>query len=225
MLPYDLDTYFAIVADLNGEQTLYAVLAVLLGLAVSAVTLWPRLAEPKGEAAATQRIGLAIAAAWIGAGTVFYGIHLAPYFFAAPWLQWGFVAQGLLVAAIVALRPPPAATPGMQVRAGRALVVYAVVALPLVDAVLGPGWPAVRIVGLAPEPTLLLTAGWLLTRRPGAMVALLAVGPLLGGLFTGWSAVALGWTPDWLVVAAAVVAFGAQPLALLRDRRPRQGGA
>jgi len=220
MLPYSLETYFAVVARLNSDQALFVVLGVLLALALTLLTLIPRLADHKNGDAVVRRIGLALGAGWIGSGTVFYGVYLEPFFFAAPWLQWGFVAQGLLLVGMIASRPPPAAAPaGPLVYSGRALMIYALLALPLIDLLFGPGWPALRLVGLTPEPTLLFTCGWLLTRRPGADIALLAFGPALAGVFVGWSAVALDWGVDWIVTAAGLLCLGAQVTPLLHARR------
>lgn len=220
MLPYSLETYFAAIARLNADQTLFVVLGVVLALALTLLTLIPQLADHKDAATVVRRIGLALGAGWIGSGTVFYGVYLEPFFFAAPWLQWGFVAQGLLLVAIIVTRPTPAPSPiGPLVHSGRALMIYALLALPLIDLLFGPGWPALRLVGLAPEPTLLFTSGWLLTRRPGIPIALLAIGPAVAGLFVGWSAVALDWGVDWIITAAGLLCLGAQATPLLRVKR------
>ena len=198
MLPYSLDVYFSVIARMNAELWWAAMLAVLVAtLVVLSVaderSGWiPRLAT------------LTLALGWLVTGTVFYGDRLEPLFFGAHWFQWAYTAQAALLALVaVAPRPGlPRASPA-AVGCGVTLMLVALLVMPGTEAVLRDGWPEIRLVGLAPEPTLVFTCGWLLTRRPGWPMALLALIPLAGGAAAGHSAVALHWSLDWVVVAAA----------------------
>ncbi|MFV8835281.1 DUF6064 family protein [Aquisalimonas sp. APHAB1-3] len=211
MLPYSLDVLFSIVADLNASHW-YAVLACLaVGGVVLAATVSPS-ARPLDRFS-----GYVLGVAWIAVGGLFYGVHLAPFFFAAPWFQWVFIAQGALLA-VFALGPAAELRRDVGVTAwvGRALMLYGLVGVPLVDLLLGSGWPAFRVVGLSPEPTVVVTCGWLLTRRPGTLVPVLAFVPLLAGGTAGFAAVALAWWPDWGVALAAAAAFAGSVVSVVR---------
>lgn len=208
MLPYSLDAWFSLIARMNAELAIFVVIALLLGTFVLALTWWPEFADHKEPAAVERRVGLAIAAGWIAAGAVFHGFYLEPMFFGAPWLMVLFVGQGLLLATVAFVRPVASALePTPRVWLGRGLMVYALVGMPLLDLLLGPGWPALRVVGLAPEAMIVFSSGWLLTRRADWRPPVLAVLPALGGAWVGYQALALDWPIDWLAAAAAAAAL------------------
>lgn len=202
MLPYSLDVYFSVVARMNGELWWAAMLAVL------AATLVVLAVADERSGWIPRLVALMLALGWLVIGTVFYGDRMEPLFFGAQWFQWAYTAQAVLLAlAAVAPRPGlPRASPA-AVGGGVTLMLVALLVMPGAEAVLRDGWPEIRLVGLAPEPTLLFTCGWLLTRKPGWPVALLALIPLAGAAAAGYSAVALHWHLDWVVVAAAVALF------------------
>ncbi|SEO70875.1 DUF6064 family protein [Aquisalimonas asiatica] len=211
MLPYSLDALFSIVADLNTSHW-YAVMACLAaGGVILAATVLPVI-RPLDRVS-----GQLLAVGWIAVGGLFYGVHLAPFFFAAPWFQWVFIAQGVLLGAFAfsgaaALRRDVGPTTWL----GRALMLYGLLGLPVLDLLLGSGWPAFRVVGLSPEPTVVFTCGWLLTRRPGTLVPALAFVPLLAGGAAGYAAMALAWWPDWGVAVAAAAGFAGSLVAVVR---------
>lgn len=205
MLPYSLEIYFSVIARMNGELGIFVVLGVLLALFLLAITWWPVLADHKDPRVVDTRAGLAIAAGWVASGAVFYGNYLEPMFFAAPWLMAGFMIQGLILATLALVHPVRARDDvGAAVWTGRALMLGALAAMPLADLLAGPGWPAVRFVGLAPEPTVLFTCGWLLTRHTDWRLVALAVVPAMAGALAAYSAIALAWPPDWVVALAAL---------------------
>lgn len=211
MLPYSLEVLFSIVADLNTNYWYAVILCLIAGGAILTVTIVP-------EARRADRLsGYLLAVAWVAVGGVFYGIHLAPFYFAAPWFQWVFIAQGLLLVAFAFSRAAEVRRDvGVTTWLGRALMLYGLVGLPLLDLLLGSGWPAFRTVGLSPEPTVVFSCGWLLTRRPGTLVPVLAFIPLMAGAAAGFSAIALAWWPDWGVLLAAAAAFAGSLLSVIR---------
>lgn len=199
MLPYSLDVYFSVIARMNADLWWAAMLAVLaaslVGLSVFAEPhRWiPRLAT------------LTITAGWLVTGVVFYGGRLEPFFFGADWFLWAYVAQaGLLALAAIALPDALSRASWPGVASGGLVMLVALLVMPGAETILRDGWPGIRLVGLAPEPTVAFTCGWLLTRRPGPAVAVLAFIPLAGIVAAGYSAIALAWPLDWLVVAAGL---------------------
>ena len=221
MLPYSLEAWFSLIARMNADLAVFVVIALLLGLFVLALTWWPTLADHKNPAAIDRRVGLALAAGWIAAGAVFHGQYLEPMFFGAPWLMALFIVQGLLLATVAFVHPLAgngAVTP--MVWLGRALMAYGLLGMPLVDLLLGPGWPAFRMVGLTPEAMTVFTCGWLLTRQPDWRLPLTALLPAAAGAWAGYQALALDWPIDWLVTLAAVgVLLAALAGLLTRARR------
>lgn len=210
MLPYSLAAYFSTVARMNADLWWAAMILVTLAALLALAAL-----SPRGGPA--QRIStLALAATWLTSGWVFYGTYLEALFFAAPWFLWAYTAQAALLA-LLALAPGPRLEPrsGPVLWLGLAVMALALAGVPALDTLLRDGWPAVRVVGLSPEPTLMLTCGWLLTRRLGIWTAALAVIPLAGGVAAAYSAMALAWQPDWLVAAAAALVLIAPPLERL----------
>jgi len=220
MLPYSLDAYFSAVARMNADLALFSLIALLLGLFLLALTWWPALAEHKAPQAVDRRMCLALAAGWLASGAVFYGDYLEPLFFAAPWFLAGFIAQAVILLTFAVVAPPPmraSVTP--TVWAGRLLMLHGLALLPIIDAVAGPGDGAVRLLGLAPEPTVVFTCGWLLTRQPEWRLAAAALLPAIAGGMAGYSAYALAWPPDWVVLLAAVAALVLAPNPRLAGSR------
>lgn len=212
MLPYSLAAYFSTVARMNAELWWAAMILVTI-VALLALT------AASGRGGPAQRItGLALAATWLTSGWLFYGTYMEPLFFAAPWFAWAYTAQAGLLA-LIALAPDQRleARTGPGLWLGLVVMGLALAGVPALETLLRGGWPAIRVVGLSPEPTLMLTCGWLLTRRLGIWTAALAVIPLAGGGAAAYSAVALAWQPDWLVTTAAALLLIAPAL----ERRAR----
>ncbi|WP_290647957.1 DUF6064 family protein [Aquisalimonas sp.] len=226
MLPYSLEVLFSVIAQMNAELWPALILAGAAGGALLVATWSPVAAGRPGEAAVARFGALVLAAGWIAAAMIFYGHYLEPLFFGAVWFQWGFMGQGaLLILAAVALPQASRETAGLALWFGRLLMLYALLGMPAVDLMLGPGWPAFRVIGLASEPTVVLTCGWLLTRRFGWSTPVLAIIPAGAGVAAAYSALALDWPPDWIVLGAALAVLGVQPIAAgIRRTRRRPAG-
>lgn len=211
MLPYSLEVLFSVVADLNTRYWY----AVILCLAAAGVILTATIAPSVRQV--DRLSGYLLAVAWGVVGGLFYGVHLAPFFFAALWFQWVFIAQGVLLAMFAFSRAAELRHDvGVTTWLGRALMLYGLIGVPLLDLLSGSGWPAFRAVGLSPEPTVVFTCGWLLTRRPGTLVPVLAFIPLMAGAAAGFTAIALAWWPDWGVLVVAAAAFAGSLLSVVR---------
>lgn len=187
--------------------------AVALVLALAAVWL---AASPRSWSG--PAVAAILAAGWAWCGLVFFLQHFARLDFMAPVYGAAFLLQALLLLWCLARRRFvfAGASDGVTV-AAVALAFLAIVGLPLVTGLGGFGFASARIVGLAPDPTVLFTLAMLLLVE-GRGRWLLMVLPLswcaLAGV-TGW---ALG-VPEALVVAA----LGALALAFVawQARRAR----
>ncbi|MGZ5270483.1 MAG: DUF6064 family protein [Ramlibacter sp.] len=132
---------------------------------------------------------LAIAWAWVAWN--FHWHRFATLDTAAPW----FAAAWLLEAALLPVLGwlPAMDAPRRALRtAGIALAALAVIAYPAAAPLTGRGWAQAEVVGLAPDPTALLTVGALLA-LPLRHRSWLLVLPI------AWLAV--GWMQDWLLFA------------------------
>lgn len=206
MLPYSLEVLLSVVARINSEHAVWVAVAWLLGLGVVAASSHPAVVGGIGARNVARATAAVLAGAWVLCGFLFFGTHLAPLFFGAGWLQWLYVAQGVVLLAVVLLRPLEGRRRlGFPGALGVLLMIHALIAIPLLDMLLGTGWPAVRVVGWAPEPTIVFTAGWLLTRVPGPFQAAVGVLPACAGAFTVYQAYALDWPPDAIVPLLALL--------------------
>ena len=128
------------------------------------------VALARRAARATGAACVALALAWLGVGVGFHAQHFAAINTAAPFFAAVFVIEGVCWA----LLPAAARGSGWRWRADPARwlgIGYGCAALalhPLVGALLGRPWSQAQWVGLAPDPTVLLTLAVLLSSRPRA---------------------------------------------------------
>jgi hypothetical protein len=135
-------------------------LALLLGLILLGCLL-------RGERG--RLVGAMLAAGWLWVAWAFHLERYATINWAAPWLAAGFAAEAALLAGYALadrlVLPRPADPIG---RAGIGLVLFAVLAQPLVGPLAGRGWSAIEVPGIAPDPTVVATLGVLLARGGNA---------------------------------------------------------
>ena len=90
-------------------------------------------------------------------------------------------------------------------RFGLALAVAALAGYPLIDGLAQPGWLGLRLVGVAPAPTVLFTLGLLLmAAHPPRHLLIL---PLLWSLLAGYTGWRLGVPADALLPVLATLAL------------------
>jgi Family of unknown function (DUF6064) len=200
MLPFTAEILFSSVAQYN--RALWPLPALALLLCLGGIALALRPIRSSGPA-----IGVLLAAAWLWTGVGWHLLHFARLDFAAPIYGAFFVLQGLLLVwAVVRGRLAFRFDAGLFGWVGVGVAVVAA-AWPLIDWLSGQNWPAGRVVGLAPAPTVVLTFGMLLLAEKRAP-SHLAIIPLLWALVAGATAWILAIPQDLALPAVGVGGFG-----------------
>lgn len=203
-------TYYRLFELHNAAIWPAQIVAMVAGLALAAIALRrPHL----------QRSALIILAAiWLWTGWSYLFIRYASINWAAPWLAAAFALQAalLLLSAFAGSRSTHRDSVARPV--GLGLLLFALAIQPLLDIAHGRDWTGMQLFGIAPDPTVVATFGFLLA--VGRIHWLLLAIPL------GWCAVSAAtlWTmasPDvWVMLLAALITLLAAGHAALR----RSGG-
>ncbi|MGZ8491070.1 MAG: DUF6064 family protein [Gemmatirosa sp.] len=201
-LPFTLVQFLDVMRRYN--EAVWPMQLPLLLLGIGAVVLSVRGAPRAGRA-----VSAILGALWLWMGLAYHlaffrAINPAALLFAA-----AFVAQGMLFLWLGAWRDRItfAVRADRAGVAGAALVLYALVAYPLIGHVLGHRWPAAPTFGL-PCPTTILTLGlltWAAPRSPRVLAALLVI-PIGWAVVGTSAALQLGMREDFGLTVAAVVA-------------------
>lgn len=167
-------------------------------LALLALALMLRPLPGGGRAAAAL-----LAAAWAGVGIDFHIRTVAAIDFLAPVYGGFFLVQAALLTWSGVLRGRLAGGPPRAAGAwiGFALAVLAIAGYPLLALLAGRSWPGLPIVGVTPDPTVMLTLGLVLLgagRPPLHLLVVPALWALVAGV-TGW----MLDTPERLPLSAA----------------------
>ena len=210
MLPFTAEILFSSFEQYNRALWPLPIVAPALGIVMLALALRP---VRHGDRA----IGTLLALAWLWVGVGYHILHFAALDFAAPAYGAFFVVQGLLLgwSALVQNGLAFRFTGDLFGWCGLALALAAALAWPLADGLWSPGWPSVRLVGLAPGPTAVFTLGMLLL-SVGRTPLHLALIPLLWTLIAGATAWILNIPQD---LALPVVGIGAIVLIPSKNRR------
>ena len=188
---------------------------VALGLGVALVVLLRRGGPARGRIVAAI-----LAGCWAWVAWAFHAERYAGINWAATWFAAAFALEALLLLWTGAIRgrlalAPPAGAAG---RAGRALLLFALVGQPLLGPLLGRAWVEVELFGVAPDPTVVATLGVLLAVASGRGRHLMVIPVLwcaVGGAFL-WAMDA----PDALLMPLAA----ALALTLAACRRRAAAG-
>jgi hypothetical protein len=211
-LPFTVEQFLDVFRRYN--EAVWPAQWALAALGVVAVVLAVRPGRHGGRAVAAI-----LAALWLWMGAVYHlgffrAINPAAALFGAAFLAqaalllWLGVARGRMTFRV---RPDVAGV------AGALLVLYALVAYPALDYVLGHRYPTAPTFGL-PCPTTILTLALLLWATPAAPRILFAV-PLLWAAVGTSAAVQLGMLEDFGLLAAAVACTGILVGGAIRTRR------
>lgn len=181
-------------------------LVVLVGLAI-AMGLW------RGHPFALRGAAAFLALSWVVVAWAFLWQRYAAINWAATGFAWAFCVQalGLLVLSTRALHMQ-ASRPARWVGVG--LVLWAVLAHPVLAPLLGRPWAQAEVFALAPDPTAIATLGVLLCADAGsrvtrALLAVLRVGALLWCAVSGATLATMGSAQAGVLLVAMVVATAA----------------
>lgn len=181
MLPYTAEVYFALLERYLAALDPAAPVAELLAVAALALAL---RTLPGGD----RLLAAYMAAGWLVTGLVFHAGFFAGLNFLAPLYAAAFTAQGLLLAwhGVARGRLFFAYRGDRASRSGVALLLLAL-AYPLLDGLVRLEWLGLRLAGLAPAPTVVLTLGLLLLaeRPPRHLLVIPALWSLVAA-FTAW---------------------------------------
>ncbi|MEX1109330.1 MAG: DUF6064 family protein [Dongiaceae bacterium] len=200
MFPYAADALFAFLEEYNLALWPGQILALLLALAALAFVLRPRTGSGR-------IVGAILSASWLSSGILYYLLYLSEIDFVAPLFALALIAQGLLLVweGTIRGRLSFAFRRDWSGWAALALVCAALLYEPLIALLDGQDWLAVRVVGLAPAPTMVFTFGLLLLAERAGLYLLVI--PILWSI----SALALAWflgIPADLVLPLAGIAAG-----------------
>ena len=189
----------------------------VLGLLAIAVALRPRPWSGR-------LVWAALAAGWIWSGLVFVGERYATINWAAAWAAPVFAAEAAAVAwfGTVRGRLGPLAPVGAPGRLGLSLAVWAVALHPLLAPLDGRPLHQAEIVGVAPDPTALLTLGLLALAPRGLAPTALALVPAVWCAASAATLLAMGEWQGWVVLAGTGVGAAARLApGFLADARNR----
>ncbi len=201
-IPFGGEAYARLFATHNAQFLPAPLIGGLIGL----IALW---AAWRGRRWALSLL----VPAWVWVGWAWYGQSYATLNWAGArmaWVAWG--QAGLLLGMAWLTRGSSADADSPAGRTGHALAAVGLLLYPLLDPLTGRSWSGVEVFGHAPEPTALVTLGFVLALGRQRAIGLLL--PTLICLEGALTARVLG-TPGWWVSAALA---GACWLALLVDR-------
>lgn len=188
-IPFSPEIYWRLIERINEAFWPLHILTVALGVAALALAL-------RGQ----TRVALALLApAWLSSGVIFHFNYYAELNWAAHWFGWGFIAQAVLLTAIVAFsrnRQGFGQSRQMSTWIGTAIAVGALLAYPLI---------AAETYGLHPDPTALATLGIVLLSLRGVIGGLAMMIPFLWCVISTLTLIPLEAAWAVLPLAVAVV--------------------
>lgn len=181
--------------------------AILLGAAILALLRWPGAGSGRG-------ICIILAICWLWVAWAYLHRQYATINWAADYAAIGFGLQAALLLALAALGQSQfrvgADLAGL---AGLALVLTALILMPLLGPMLGRPWAQVALFGLTPDPTAVATLGVALLAVRRRHLVLLAI-PLLWSAISALTLWAMQAAEAWAVIIAAAVALAVLPWRL-----------
>ena len=195
LLLFSARTYYRLFEIYNEAIRPAQDLAVLLAIII-VLLLWRR------SGARSRPIAALLAAGWLWTGVAFLAKRYATINWSAAYFAWAFGIEAALLLLLGVARSDvvferPADLRG---RVGIGLFLFAVVAAPLADPLLGRGWQGCQFLLLCPDPTAVGTLGLLLCAR-GRRWPLMIV-PVLWCLYTAIFLLAMK-SPEWFVAPLA----------------------
>jgi uncharacterized protein DUF6064 len=154
LLMFSPETYYRLFQLQNEAIFPAQILALAAGLAILALMLG-------GMRWSGRAIAVLLAAAWLFVA-VSYFTRLGTIHLAASYFAWGFVAEAAMLLIPGALGWLTFTAKDAIAKTGAAMILFALLAQPLIGPLLGRAWSGVELFGVAPDPTVLATLGVLL---------------------------------------------------------------
>jgi len=202
-LPYSVEVFFASMAQYNHFWFPGTILAVLLLLVAFALVARPN---------SSRIVGALLAVSWVWVGAAHQLQHMATLNFMAPIYGIAWIVEGVLIAFTCTVLGRLRFRFGGDFRGwtGLGLAVFGLFGYPLVALLLGISWRALPLAGMAPDPTVIFTAGILVATRERPPLHLFVI-PLGWAGVAAMSAYLLNFPLDYAVsvavLAAAVLAI------------------
>jgi hypothetical protein len=186
ILPFSREAYYRLFALHNDALWPTPIVTAVLGFGLVALVL-------RDGRQTNRPIAGVLAGCWLLVAWAFHWERYTPINQAAPYFAAGFALQALLVAWFGVARGSLRFRAGRDIasRVGLSLVLFAVVAHPLIGVLVGRAWGEAAIFGIAPDPTVVATFGLLLIARGWVRWALLPI-PVIWCAING----AIAWTLD-----------------------------
>jgi Family of unknown function (DUF6064) len=215
-LPFTTEQFLAVFERYN--LAIWPLQAVAYALGLVAVAL---VFRPVG--ASDRIIGAIMACFWLWMGAVYHLAYFSVINGAAIVFGVLFIVQGVLWLLVGVARPRLAFRAGFNASSmvGGVLILYAMVAYPIIGTLLGHGYPRSPSFGVAPCPTTIFTFGLLLWTRARPPTYVLAI-PLIWSAIGFSAAFTLGIYEDIGLPIAGVLGTA---LLVWRDGRGIGGAA
>lgn len=183
-----------------------------LPLATWAAGLAFLLVVLRGQAAASRWIPLALAVFWAFVAWSFLWGRFTAINWVIAYVVPAFGVQALMLAVDgLRRRGPVFEGKSPAARIGLLLAATCLVGYPLLPPLFGRPWTEAEIFGLAPDPTAIVTVGFVLAAQGGFARALLVI-PLLWLLLSSLTLWTMGDGQAWLPFLAVTIAIAALPL-------------
>jgi peptidoglycan/LPS O-acetylase OafA/YrhL len=199
---FTLQTYYRLFELHNRAIWPAQLVAVALGLAILALLRRPDVRRGKVIAAI-------LAACWLFVAVAFHAHRYATLTWSARYYAWAFGVEAVLLLWIGVIRGRLSFE---RRAAGVAIYLFALIAHPLIEPLLGRRWSEVEVFGVAPDPTAIATLGLLLLAAGRVRWELAAI-PLLWCAISGATLLSMKVPDAGIPLTAGVLA------AILSARR------
>jgi len=197
MLPFSEEQFFDVFARYNEAVWPAPIAAYLIAaLALAGAFLKSGVGEK----------GVCVAMLWAWTGIVYHGLFFADINPAGPVFAALFVVQAVILFYFAARSSFSFQYTGAAQATGWAMIAYAALIYPLLNAWSGHAYPRAPSFGVTPCPLVIFTFGLLLLTRLRAPWALIAV-PALWAVIGGSAAFLLDVIPDLALPISAVIAI------------------